>query len=113
MSSPAKAPVASMTASASKPAKSPAPKRGRPASGSGGIVKKVKDAVSGKSTAGRPKKAPGERKTQPYVPTGKPRGRPKLPEDQKKVKKPYVPTGKPFRKPKKVKKAFGGKKVEA
>lgn len=46
-------------------------------------------------------KDPSEKATkQPYVPTGKPRGRPPKPEDEK-ITTPYVPTGKPRGRPKK------------
>jgi hypothetical protein len=44
-------------------------------------------------------KDPSDKITKPYVPTGKPRGRPPLPEGVKKAKA-YNPTGKPRGRPK-------------
>ena len=96
----------------------PAAKRGRPAGTTPKATPatKVKAAVksAAKGKAGRPKLPESEKKARP-VSSGKGRGRPPLPPGEKKEQKPYVPTGKPRGRPKgkKLKKAFGGKKPVA
>jgi len=40
-------------------------------------------------------KADEDKITKPYVPTGNPKGRPKMADEDKVGPKPYVPTGKP------------------
>lgn len=89
-------------APASKPTRTPRPAKEAEA--------KVTKPATGKGSGrrGRPRLDPAERKTQPYVPTGRPRGRPpKDPSQRKsaaateKPAKPYVPTGRPRGRPRK------------